>query len=80
MAEEREPEAESPSILEDVGMSRRGFLNLGIAAIAGLSLFWTSGCGSSQEDSEEDDDEEEENGGGNGNGDGEYNRGGGGGY
>jgi hypothetical protein len=80
MAEEREPEAESPSILEDVGMTRRGFLGLGIAAIAGLSLFWTSGCGSSQEDSEEDDDEEEENGGGNGNGDGEYNRGGGGGY
>lgn len=76
MADAREPEAESPSILEDVGMSRRGFLSLGIAAIVGLSLFWTSGCGSSQEGGEEDGDEEE-TGGGNGNGNGEDNGGGG---
>lgn len=75
MADAREHEAESPSILEDVGMSRRGFLSLGIVAIAGLSLFWTSGCGSSQEGGEE-----EETGGGNGNGNGEEDNGGGGGY
>lgn len=76
MADAREPGAESPSTLEYVNMSRRGFLNLGVAAIASVSLFWASGCGG-QEDGEEEGDEEEENG-GNGNGNGEEENGGGG--
>jgi hypothetical protein len=30
-------------------LSRRTFLSLGLAGIVGLSLFWTPGCGSSQD-------------------------------
>ena len=48
MADTREPEAGSNPVLE-VRMSRRGFLNLGLAGIVGLSLFWAPGCGSSQD-------------------------------
>ncbi len=75
MADAREPRAETKSILlEDVRVSRRGFLHLSIAGIAGLSLFWASGCGGSQD-----------GGGGGGNGDGKKGKkdnggGGGGGY
>ena len=50
MADAREPEAESVSILEELRVSRRGFLRLRIAGIAGLSLFLASGCGGSQDD------------------------------
>ena len=49
MADARAPEAESTSILEDVRVSRRGFLRLSTAGIAGLLLFWTSGCSGSQD-------------------------------
>jgi hypothetical protein len=48
VADTREPEAGSNPVLE-VRMSRRGFLNLGLAGIVGLSLFWAPGCGSSQD-------------------------------
>ncbi len=49
MANARGPEAESIPTLEDVRMSRRGFLSLGLAGVVGLSLFWAPGCGSSQD-------------------------------
>ena len=49
MANARGPEAESIPTLEDVRMSRRGFLSLGLAGIVGLSLVWAPGCGSSQD-------------------------------
>jgi hypothetical protein len=45
----RGPEAESISILEDLHVSRRGFLRLSIASIAGLTLFVASGCGGSKD-------------------------------
>jgi hypothetical protein len=45
----RDLKAEGTSIYDDVRVSRREFLRLGIAGIAGLSLFWTAGCGSSQD-------------------------------
>jgi len=48
VADTREPEAGSNPVL-DVPVSRRGFLSLGLAEIVGLSLFWTLGCGSSQD-------------------------------
>jgi len=32
-----------------MSLSRRKFLRLGLAGIVGLSLFWTPGCGSSQD-------------------------------
>jgi len=32
-----------------MSLSRRTFLSLGLAGIVGLSLFWTPGCGSSQD-------------------------------
>jgi hypothetical protein len=64
----RGPEAESISILEDLHVSRRGFLRLSITSIAGLSLFVASGCGGSQD-----------SGGGNGDGNGKKDKGGGGG-
>jgi hypothetical protein len=75
VAHAREPEAESVSILEDLPVSRRAFLRLSIAGIAGLSLFLVSGCGGSQD-----------GGGGGGNGNGKKDKkdngddGGGGGY
>ena len=49
MTDAREPEAESTSILEEVRVSRRGFLRLSIAGIASLSLLGASGCGGSQD-------------------------------
>jgi len=49
VADAREPEAESVSILEDLRVSRRGFLRLSIAGIAGLSLFLASGCGGGED-------------------------------
>jgi hypothetical protein len=73
----REHEAESVSILEELRVSRRGFLRLGIAGLVGLSLFLASGCGGSQDGGGED---------GNGNGkkdkkdNGDDGGGGGGGY
>ncbi len=56
MADARVPEAEGTSILEEVRVSRRGFLNLSIAGIAGWSLFGASGCGGNRDggDSEKD--------------------------
>jgi hypothetical protein len=48
VADAKEPEAERLSILEDLRVSRRGFLRLSIASIAGLSLFMAPGCGGSQ--------------------------------
>ena len=77
MADAREPEAESTSILKVVRVSRRGFLNLSMAVIVGLSLFWATGCGGGQDGGEEGGDEEENGGGGgNGNGNGEDDGGG----
>jgi len=57
VADARAPEAQSTTILEEVRVSRRGFLNLSIAGIAGWSVFWASGCGGSRDggDSEKDD-------------------------
>ncbi len=57
MADARESEAKGTSILEEVRVSRRGFLRLSIAGIASLSLFWATGCGGSRDggDSEKDD-------------------------
>jgi len=49
MANARGPEAESIPTLEDVHMSRQGFLSLGLAGVVGLSLFWAPGCDSSQD-------------------------------
>jgi hypothetical protein len=50
VAHAREPQAESVSILEELRVSRRGFLRLSITGIASsLSLFWASGCGGSQD-------------------------------
>ena len=48
MAATRKPEAGSNPVL-DVPVSRRVFLSLGLAGMVGLSLFWTPGCGSSQD-------------------------------
>ena len=48
MADTREPEAGSNPVLAGP-VSRRGFLSLSIVGIAGLSLFWAPGCGSSQD-------------------------------
>jgi hypothetical protein len=74
VAHAREPEAESSSNLEDLRVSRRGFLRLSIAGIAGLPLLWALGCGGSQD-----------GGGGDGDGNGKKDKkddgnGGGGGY
>jgi hypothetical protein len=74
VADAREPEAESVSILEDLRVNRRGFLRLSITGIIGLSLFLAAGCGGSQD-----------GGGGDGNGNGKKDKkddgnGGGGGY
>jgi hypothetical protein len=71
VANAREPEAESVSILEELRVSRRGFLRL---SIAGLPLFLALGCGGGQD-----------GGGGDGNGNGKKDKkdngnGGGGGY
>ncbi|MDQ3911699.1 MAG: hypothetical protein M3305_08020 [Actinomycetota bacterium] len=49
MTDARGLEAESTSILEDVRVSRRVFLRLSSAGIAGLSLLWAVGCGGSQD-------------------------------
>ena len=59
MTDTREPEAESVSILGELRVSRRVFLRLSVAGIAGLSLFLAWGCGGSQDG---------DGGGGNGNG------------
>jgi hypothetical protein len=48
VAETREPAAGSNPVLA-ISLSRRRFLSLGLAGIVGLSLFWASGCGSSQD-------------------------------
>jgi hypothetical protein len=64
----KEPEAESISILEDFPVSRRAFLRLSIASLAGLSLFVAPGCGGSQD-----------GGGGDGDKNGKKDKGGGGG-
>lgn len=48
MADTRGPEAGSNPVLA-VPVSRRVFLSLGLAAIVSLPLFWTPGCGSSQD-------------------------------
>ncbi len=53
MTDAREPAAESTSILEQVHVSRRGFLLLGICGMAGLSLFGALGCGASQDDGDD---------------------------
>jgi hypothetical protein len=42
----REPEAESVSLLEDLRVSRRGFLRLSIVC---LPLYLASGCGGGQD-------------------------------
>ncbi len=49
MADAREPEPESTSILEEIRVSRRGFVRLSIAGIVCLSLFVMSGCSGSQD-------------------------------
>ena len=49
MAHAREPGAEGISTLEEVHVSRRGFLLLAITGMAGLSLFGALGCGASQD-------------------------------
>ena len=74
MTDARELEAESTSILEGVRVSRRDFLNLSIAAIAGWSLFGASGCGGSRDggDSEKDDGSKKEDNKGGGGGAGGY--------
>ena len=48
MADTREPAAGTNPVLA-MSLSRRKFLSLGLAEIVGLSLFWTLGCGSSQD-------------------------------
>jgi hypothetical protein len=48
VADTREPAAGSNPVLA-ISLSRRRFLSLGLAGIVGLSLFWASGCGSSQD-------------------------------
>ena len=48
MADTREPAAGTNPVLA-MSLSRRKFLSLGLAGIVGLSLFWTPGCGSSQD-------------------------------
>jgi hypothetical protein len=48
VAETREPAAGSNPVLA-ISLSRRRFLSLGLAGIVGLSVFWASGCGSSQD-------------------------------
>ena len=49
MADTKEPGAESTSISEEVRVSRRGFLHLSIAGIAGLLVLGTLGCGGSRD-------------------------------
>ena len=41
--------AAGSSLVLAMSLSRRTFLSLGLAGIVGLSLFWTPGCGSSQD-------------------------------
>jgi hypothetical protein len=48
VADTREPAAGSNPVLA-MSLSRRTFLSLGLAGIVGLALFWTPGCGSSQD-------------------------------
>jgi hypothetical protein len=48
VADTREPAAGTNPVLA-MSLSRRKFLSLGLAGIVGLSLFWTPGCGSSQD-------------------------------
>jgi hypothetical protein len=48
VADTREPAAGTNPVLA-MSLSRRKFLRLGLAGIVGLSLFWTPGCGSSQD-------------------------------
>ena len=48
MADTREPAAGTNPVLA-MSLSRWKFLSLGLAGIVGLSLFWTPGCGSSQD-------------------------------
>ena len=48
MADTRKPAAGTNPVLA-MSLSRRKFLSLGLAGIVGLSLFWTPGCGSSQD-------------------------------
>ena len=48
MADTREPAAGSNPVLA-MSLSRRRFLRMGLGGIVGLSLFWVSGCGSSQD-------------------------------
>jgi hypothetical protein len=48
VADTREPAAGTNLVLA-MSLSRRTFLSLGLAGIVGLSLFWTPGCGSSQD-------------------------------
>jgi hypothetical protein len=50
VADTREPAAGSNPVLA-MSLSRRKFLSLGLAGIVGLSLFWATGCGSSQDGS-----------------------------
>lgn len=68
MTDAIEPEAESVSTIEVLRVSRRGFLRLSIASLAGLSLLVVSGCGGSQD-----------GGGGDGDKNGKKDKGGGGG-
>jgi hypothetical protein len=49
VADERETEPESTSILEEMRVSRRGFVRLSIAGIVGLPLFVLLGCSGSQD-------------------------------
>jgi hypothetical protein len=66
VADAREPEAEGVFILEGLRMSRRGFLRLSIAGIAGLSLFGTLGCGGGQDSGGGNGKKDKEGGGGGG--------------
>jgi len=62
----REPEAESVSLLEDLRVSRRGFLRLSIVC---LPLFLAPGCGGGQDgggDGNEKKDKKDDGGGGGG--------------
>jgi hypothetical protein len=48
VADTRVPAVGSNPVLA-MSLSRRTFLSLGLGGIVGLSLFWTPGCGSSQD-------------------------------
>ena len=63
MADTREPAAGTNPVLA-MSLSRRKSLNLGLAGIVGLSLFWAPGCSSSQDGGHGKKDKKDEGGGG----------------